>query len=317
MEHWAVMSVQPLADSVPARPSLPVETASKPLGPRRHVHAHARGHLGGVEPRAHGVDELHRVGVVGGKPRRDRGGEAPVQVVGDRGIGGLLPCGGTVLQHVLGDLGGRGLRLDGDGAAADQGHDRRGSGLALGDGVVVGDDEPVAAGQLGRRARVKGHGRGACFDNRAGKLCRQHGRHAPVGIHPFGCLLCRRSRAIKPRIMKHRENGLANGVICPRYVSCNLLVGIGVVDNGRRKESIRVIPRRNCTVHRNGSGVGGAGRPRGNRQRKDGGHDHHRDGQHMAERLTHCDHLDQDRDGGVHASMSPRSTASKRQPDTS
>ncbi len=62
---------------------------------------------------------------------------------------------------MLGDLGGRRLGLDGDGAAAHQGHDRRGAGLALGDGVVVGDDEPVAAGQLGRRARVKGHKHGA------------------------------------------------------------------------------------------------------------------------------------------------------------
>ena len=113
---------------------------------RRHVHAHAHGHLGGVEPRAHGVDELHRIGVVGGEPGRDRGREAPVQVVGNRGVGGLLPGGGAVLQHVLGHLGGRRLGLDGDGAAADQGHDRRGAGLALGDGVVVGDDEPVAAG---------------------------------------------------------------------------------------------------------------------------------------------------------------------------
>ena len=36
--------------------------------------------------------------------------------------------------------------IDGDGAAADQDHDRRGAGLVLGDGVVIGDDEPVAAG---------------------------------------------------------------------------------------------------------------------------------------------------------------------------
>ena len=35
--------------------------------------------------------------------------------------------------------------------------------------------------------------------------------------------------------MKHRKNGLANGVICPRYVSCNLLVGIGVVDTVAEK----------------------------------------------------------------------------------
>ena len=113
---------------------------------RRHVHAHARGDLGGVEPRAHGVDELHRIGVVGGEPRGNRGREAPVQVVGDRGVGGLLPCGGAVLQHVLGHLRRRCLGLDGDGAAAHQGHDRRGAGLVLGDGVVVGNDEPVATG---------------------------------------------------------------------------------------------------------------------------------------------------------------------------
>lgn len=94
-------------------------------------------------------------------PGRDRSREAPVQVVGDRGVGGLLPGGGAVLQHMLGDLGRRGLGLDGDGAAADQGHDRRGAGLVLGDGVVVGDDEPVATGQLGLRTRVKGRELGA------------------------------------------------------------------------------------------------------------------------------------------------------------
>ena len=109
---------------------------------------HARSDLGGVEPRAHGVNELHRIGVVGGKTRRDRGRETPVQVVGGRGVGGLLPGGGAVLQHVLDHLGRRRLGLDGDGAAADQGHNRRGAGLALGNGVVVGDDEPVATGQL-------------------------------------------------------------------------------------------------------------------------------------------------------------------------
>ena len=117
--------------------------------------------------------------------------------------------------------------------------------------------------------------------------------------------------------MKHGENSLANGVIRPRYVSCDLLIGIGVVNNGRRKELIRVIPRRNFTVHRNGSGVGSTGRPRGNRERKDGKHGYRHDGQHMTERLTHCDHLDQDHGGGEHASTSPRSTAAKRQPDTS
>ena len=188
---------------------------------------------------------------------------------------------------------------------------------AAGLGGGVGDEEPVSTGQLGRRARVKGHGHDACFDNRASKLCRQRGRHVPVGIYPLGSLLRRRCRAIKSRIMKHRENSLANGVICPRYVSCDLLVGIGVVNNGRRKELIRVISRRNFTVHRNGSGVGGTGRPGGNREREGSNHGHHHNGQRMAERLTHDDHLDPDRDGGEHASTSPRSTASKRQPDTS
>ena len=162
---------------------------------------HARGNLGGIEPRAHGVDELHRIGVVGGEARRDRGREAPVQVVGDRGVGGLAPGGGAVLQHVLFDLGSGSLGLDGDGAAADQNHDRRGAGLVLGDGVIVGDDEPIAAGQLGRRARVKGHRRDADFANCSGKFCCQRGRHVPVGIHPFGSLLRRRCRAIEPRIM--------------------------------------------------------------------------------------------------------------------
>ena len=139
---------------------------------RRHVHAHARGDPGGVEPRAHGVDELYRIDVVGREPSRDRSREAPVQVVGDRGVGGLAPGGGAVLQHVLGHLGRRGLGLDGNGAAAHKGHDRRGAGLVLGDGVVVGDDEPVATGQIGRSARAKGNGHGTGIANCTGELCR-------------------------------------------------------------------------------------------------------------------------------------------------
>ena len=215
------------------------------------------------------------------------------------------------------DLGGRRLGLDGDGAAADQGHDRRGAGLALGDGVAVGDDEPVAAGQLGRRARVKGHGSCVGIANRAGKLCRQRGRHMPVGIHPLGSLLRRRCRAIKPRIMKHGKNGLTNRAIRPRYVSCNFMASIVIIDNCRRKELVRVIPRRDCTVHRNGTGVGSTSRPGQHRKREHSDRSYRCDGQQAAPKPTHGDHLDLDRDGGEHASMSRQSTAAKRQPDTS
>ncbi len=260
--HWAVISVQPFAGSVPAWPSLSAETASKPpsvpaatytcmLGAgvavlvgrdgveaavraRRHVHMHARGHLGGVEPRAHGVDELHRVGVIGGKARGNRGREAPVQVVGDRGIGGLLPCGGAVLQHVLGDLGGRRLGLDGDGAAAHQGHDRRGAGLALGDGVVVGDDEPVAAGQLGRLARVKGHGHGVRALEGTSELCAQRARKVGIGVEPLGSFLRGGLGIGHAGAVQHGQDGVARGVACPGEVGGDLGVAVAVDDVGAK-----------------------------------------------------------------------------------
>ena len=215
------------------------------------------------------------------------------------------------------DLGRRRLGLDGDGAAAHQGHDRRGAGFVLGNGVVVCDDEPVAAGQLGLRARVKGRGHGACFDNCAGKFCRQRGRHVPVGIHPFGSLWRRRCRTIKSSITKHGKNGLANRAIHPHYVSCNFLASIGIVDNGRRKDLERVISSRDCTVHRNGTGAGSMSRPRGNRERQNSDRNYRRHGQQAAPKPTHGYHLDLDRDGDEHASMSQQNTASKRRPDTS
>jgi len=218
---------------------------------------------------------------------------------------------------MLGHLGGRRLGLDGGGAATDQGHGRRGAGLALGDGVVVGDDEPVAAGQLGRRVRVKGHGSCAGIANRTSKLCRQRGRYVSVGIHPFGSLLCPRCRAIEPRIMKHGENSLTNGVFRPRYVSCDFLVGISIVGNDRRKELIRVIPRRNFTVHRNSSGTDSMSRPGQHHKREDGNRGYRRDSQQAAAKPTHDGHLDPDRDDDEHASTSRQNTASKRRPDTS
>ena len=118
-----------LCGFAPARPSLPVGTASA-VRARRHVHAHALRPPWRVEPRAHGVDEPHRIGVVGGKAwpgPQQRGASTGRRRPWRRRP---LPGGGAVLQHALGDLGPP--WLDGDGAAADQGHDRRGAGLALG-----------------------------------------------------------------------------------------------------------------------------------------------------------------------------------------
>ena len=66
--------------------------------------------------------------------------------------------------------------------------------------------------------------------------------------------------------MKHGKNGPANGIIRPRCIGYNLLVDIVIVDNGRRKELVRVIPRRNRTVHRDGTGIGSMSRPRDNRE---------------------------------------------------
>lgn len=117
--------------------------------------------------------------------------------------------------------------------------------------------------------------------------------------------------------MKHRENGLANGIIRPRYVSCNFLVSIGVVDNGRRKEPVRVIPRRNRTVHRNGSSACRAGHPGQHRKREHCDRNYCRDSQQAAAKPTHGYHLDLDRDGDEYASMSQQNTASKHQLNTS
>ena len=225
---------------------------------RRHVHAHARGDLGGVEPRAHGVDELHRVGVIGGKARGNRGREAPVQVVGGRGVGGLLPGGGAVLQHVLGHLGSGGLGLDGDGAAADQGHDRRGAGLALGDGVVVGDDEPVAAGQLGLRARVKSHGHGARALEGTSELCAQRARKVGIGVEPLGSFLRGGLGIGHAGAVQHRQRGVAHGFACPGEVGGDLGVAVAVDDVGA-KDLVGVVAARHGAAHRDGTGRGRRG----------------------------------------------------------
>ena len=256
--HWAVISVQPFAGSVPARPSLPAETAPKPHRARRHVHAHARGDLGGVEPRAQGVDEPHRIGVVGGKTRRDRGREAPVQVVGDRGVGSFLPGGGAVLQHVLFDLGRRRLGLDGNGTAAHQGHDRRGASLALGDGVVVGNDEPVATGQLGRRARVKGHGHGVRALEGTSELCAQRARKVRIGVEPLGSFLRGGPGIGHAGAVQHRQRGVARGVACPGEVGGDLGVAVAVDDVGA-KDLVGVVAARHGAVHRDGTGRGRRG----------------------------------------------------------
>ena len=216
---------------------------------------HARGDPGGVEPRAHGVDELHRVGVVGGKARRDRGREAPVQVVGDRGVGGLLPGCRAVLQHVLGHLGRRGLGLDGDGAAADQHHDRRGADLVLGDGVVVGDDEPVAAGQLGRRARVKGHGHGARALEGTSELCAQRTRKVRIGVEPLGSFLRGGLGLGHAGAVQHGQDGVARGVACPGDLGVDLGVAVAVDDVGA-KDLIGVVTARHGAAHRDGAGRG-------------------------------------------------------------
>ena len=228
------------------------------VGARRHVHMHARGHPGGVEPRAHGVDELHRVGVIGGKARGNRGREAPVQVVGDRGVGGLLPCGRAVLQHVLGHLGGRRLGLDGDGAAAHQGHDRRGARLALGDGAVVGDDEPVAAGQLGRRARVKGHGLGARALEGTSELCAQRARKVGIGVEPLGSFLRGGLGIGHTGAVQHRQHGIARGAACPGEVGSNLGVA-AVVDNVGAEDLVGIVAARHGAAHRDGTGRGRRG----------------------------------------------------------
>ena len=225
---------------------------------RRHVHAHARGHLGGVEPRAHGVDELHRIGVVGREPRRDRGREAPVQVVGNRGVGGLLPGGGAVLQHVLGNLGRRRLGLDGDGAAAHQGHDRRGAGLALGDGFVFGDDEPVAAGQFGRRARVKGHGHGARALEGTSELCAQRARKVGIGVEPLGSFPRGGLGIGHAGAVQRRQDGVARGVVCPGEVGGDLGIVVAVDDVGA-KDLVGVVAARHGAAHRDGTGRGRCG----------------------------------------------------------
>ena len=219
---------------------------------------HARGDPGGVEPRAHGVDELHSIGVVGGEARRDRGREAPVQVVGDRGIGGLLPCGRAVLQHVLGHLGRRRLGLDGDGAAADQDHDRRGAGLVLGDGVVVGDDEPVAAGQLGRRARVKGLGHGVGALEGTSELCAQRARKVGIGVEPLGSFLRGGLGFGHAGAVQHGQRGVAHGVACPGKVGGDLGVAVAIDDVGA-KDLVGVVAARHGAAHRDGTGRGRRG----------------------------------------------------------
>lgn len=191
-------------------------------------------------------------------PRRDRGREAPVQVVGDRGVGGLLPCGGAVLQHVLGHLGRRRLGLDGDGAAADQGHDRRGAGLVLGDGVVVGDDEPVTAGQLGRRARVEGPRSGTRALEGTSELCAQRARKVGIGVEPLGSFLRGGLGIGHAGAVQHRQRDVTHGVACPGKVGGNLGVAVAVDDVGA-KNLVGVVAARHGAAHRDGTGRGRRG----------------------------------------------------------
>ena len=117
--------------------------------------------------------------------------------------------------------------------------------------------------------------------------------------------------------MKHRENGLANGIIRPRQVRRNLLIGAGLIGNSCRKELVRIVLRRNVAANRDDPGIGSTDRLGRHCKSKDSHHGHHHDGQQAAAKPTHGDHLDLDRDGGEHASTSRQSTATMRQPNTS
>lgn len=159
---------------------------------------------------------------------------------------------------MLGHLGRRGLGLDGDGATADQGHDRRGAGLALGDGVVFGDDEPVAAGQLGRRARVKGHGLGVRALEGTSELCAQRARKVGIGVEPLGSFLRGGLGIGHAGAVQHRQRGVAHGVACPGKVGGDLGVAVAVDDVGA-KDLVGVVAARHGAAHRDGTGRGRRG----------------------------------------------------------
>ena len=153
---------------------------------------------------------------------------------------------------MLGNLGGRRLGLDGDGAAADQGHDRRGAGLVLGDGVVVGDDEPVAAVQVGRRARVKGHGHGVRALEGTSELCAQRARKVGIGVEPLGSFLRGGLGIGHAGAVQHRQRGITHGVACPGEIGGDLGVAVAVDDVGA-KDLVGVVAARHGAAHRDGT----------------------------------------------------------------
>ena len=159
---------------------------------------------------------------------------------------------------MLGDLGGRRLELDGNGAAAHQGHDRRGAGFALGDGIVVGDDEPVAAGQLGRCARVKGHGHGARALEGTSELCAQRARKVGIGVEPLGSFLRGGLGFGHASAVQHGQRGVAHGVACPGEVGSDLGVAVAVDDVGA-KDLVGIVAAHHGAAHRDGTGRGRRG----------------------------------------------------------
>ena len=172
---------------------------------------------------------------------------------------------------MLDHLGRRRLGLDGDGAAADQGHDRRGAGLALGDGVVVGDDEPVATGQLGRCARVKGHGHGVRALEGTSELCAQRARKVGIGVEPLGSFLRGGLGIGHAGAVQHRQRGVAHGVACPGEVGGDLGVAVAVDDVGA-KDLVGIVAARHGAAHRDGTGRGRHG-PRGSGEHNRAGAD--------------------------------------------
>ena len=159
---------------------------------------------------------------------------------------------------MLGHLGRRGLRFDGDGAAAHQGHDRRGAGLVLGDGLVVGDDEPVATGQLGRPARVKGHGHGTRALEGTSELCAQRARKVGIGAEPLGSFLRGGLGIGHAGAVQHGQDGVAHGVACPGEVGGDFSVVVAIDDVGV-KDLVGVVAARHGAAHRDGTGRGRRG----------------------------------------------------------
>ena len=156
---------------------------------------------------------------------------------------------------MLGNLGRRRLGLDGDGAAAHQRHDRRGAGLVLGNGGVVRDDEPVATGQLGRRARVKGHGHGDRALEGTSELCAQRARKVGIGVEPLGSFLRGGLGIGHAGAVQHGQRGVAHGVACPGKLGGDLGVAVAVDDVGA-KDLVGVVAARHGAAHRDGTGRG-------------------------------------------------------------